>query len=124
MTVTENEFKTFVAKYPNLTTHGIGVVDRTYSVGAEHANLRSYYYAFLVSCHMLQKCYEIRSRFKNDRNAHSHELKHRAEDYAKEGGQNVYVPEGALVAAALYLQLPYKKSKKTPSVTLKVKEIS
>jgi|ERR1041384_1801952 hypothetical protein len=121
--ITQTDFNSFIDNNPTLTTQGIGVANGRHNIAQEHADLKNYYDAFLVSCDMLQEQYKRTGKIKYDRNSHSYELKHRAERRAWESGRSVYVPEGALVAAGLYLKLPYEQSQKTTSVTFGVKEI-
>jgi hypothetical protein len=120
-----NQYNNFIDEHPELTTIGFGV-DHNYNYDhkTEHENLKNHYEAFLVSLDMIQKVYQLTENKKY--RTGSYTLKHQAERYARNVlKQDTYVPEGAFVAAVVYLELPYKRSKENkPGIFMNVKATS
>jgi hypothetical protein len=110
--LTETEYKTFIDRYPELTPDGF--CERKMH---EHHELTNCYDAFKSSCEMLMKQYE---RSKNRKHlTGSYPLKHQVEQY--NGGK--YVPQGAFIAAVLYLGIPYKRIKGNSGIHVRLKEL-
>jgi hypothetical protein len=114
--MTKQEFEQFIDKHPGLTTHGIGVDNGKYTIEEEHENLKDCYEPFIACCETLEKQYEL-SKKKKDKLS-SYTLKHVVERYSKD----LYVPEGALVAAVIHLGLPYERIEKTTGIILQIRK--
>jgi MinD superfamily P-loop ATPase len=122
--MSEKEYIDFIDQHLGLTTHGVGIDEYDHAAvhEEEHEKLKDHHEAFEVCCEMLINKYIVSNRKKNERN--SYRLKHEAERYAKNVlGENIYIPEGALVAAVKHLGLPYVRKDNTTSILIKLKEI-
>jgi hypothetical protein len=111
--LTEEDFKTFIDNYPELTPDGF--CERRMH---EHHELKNYYVAFVASCEVLIKRYETSQNPKHLTG--SYPLKHKVEQY----NVGLYVPQGAFIAAVLHLGMPYKRIKGNSGIQLKLKELS
>lgn len=121
--MTREEYTDFIDKYPELTTHGFGVDNKTYSKEKEHERLKDHFEAFQASCHMLENNFSTKPLRKHTYNSYS--LKHAAEYYSENVLKNrVYVPEGALVAAVLYLGLPHQRFKRKTCILVKLQNLN
>jgi hypothetical protein len=119
------QYNNFIDEHPELTTIGFGV-DHNYNYDhkTEHDNLKNHYEAFLVCLDMIQNGCELTKNKKA--RIGSYTLKHQAERYSRDVlKQDTYVPEGAFVAAVVYLDLPYKRSKENkPGIFMNLRAIS
>ena len=121
MKISQKDYEKFIDKYPNLTTHGFGVCSGPFDIADEHNNLKKLRREFLLCIEMWNNKFSI-----NDEDGYemcTNYLKHRAEHYSwNVKGKNLYVPQGACVAALLYLGLPYTKSTRTTAIIVNAKE--
>lgn len=115
------QYEKFIDAHPGLTTHGVGVDNSSYILEEKHEELKEHYEAFMACCDMLVSNYEQSAKKKEK--ISSYALKHAAERYSDEiRKQHVYVPEGALVAAVIYLGLPYEAIGRTTGIMVQVRQ--
>ncbi|MHB1050637.1 MAG: hypothetical protein ACYC09_11190 [Bacteroidota bacterium] len=102
-----------MGQYPDLTTHGFGI-DRgwNYDFESERQELKNHETEFQACVNWLSQ-HRVRYTI-NRRIGHTHRLKHIAERDIP----NTYIPEGVLIAAALALNIPYRRIRKKTSVYL------
>jgi hypothetical protein len=120
--MTNDEFQTIIEKNPTLTTHGFGV-DRGKedSFFEERKNLCNHYNEALLSEEFLNKCKRTAKPHKSLGSTYS--FKHKAEHYAhREKHLEMYIPEGALVLAAIHLGFKMKRKKDSTSVYLNISQ--
>ena len=121
--MTELDYIRFLDRHPELTTHGFGVDrDQIYDVKILHEELKNYYDVFSLCVDMLKNCYDIAAGKKNEMDSYS--LKHKAEKYIdKVLHKAMYVPEGVLVAAVVFLFSSYKRSKRGTGILIGLKAV-
>ena len=121
--ITKNEFERLLDNNPELTTHGFGVdAEYRYDVKKERADLFNLYDEFLVCCQFLS---QLNRRKTANRRWHTYRVKHKIERWASSRGVKPhYIPEGACVAAAVYLGFNFKHYKKYPHILLNISEKS
>ena len=117
--MTKEEFENAIKANPTLTTHGFGVDSgQEESFDIERAKLSDCYNEAL-------KCEEFLSLCKRTVHPHtslgsSYGFKHAVERYTDQEGNHLYIPEGALILAALHLGFKMKPKEGTTSVYLNI----
>jgi hypothetical protein len=117
--MTSNEFENIITANPSLTTHGFGVDEGTdQDFDNERTKLADCFNEVLV-------CEEFLSLCKRTVNPHkalgsTYHFKHAVERYAQKQGRCLYIPEGALLVAALHLGFKMMPKEGTTSVYLNI----
>jgi len=111
--MTNPELDAIMLEYPDLTAQGFGGDD----FASERQVLAGSGEAFEACCRWLSA--RKHTEHPNRKIGRSSRIKHMIErSYQRATGQNLYIPEGALIAAALMMGLPYLKARGRTSAYL------
>ena len=118
--MTKVEFENVIAGSPTLTTHGFGIDGNPgESFELEREKLSDCYDEALACEQFLQSC--LRTKKPHKQLGSTYGLKHAVERFIKaHKHQAIYILEGALIAAALFLGFQMMPKKDTTSVYLNI----
>jgi len=116
--LTNPDLNAIMLRYPNLTAQGFGISNMWgEDFNSERQDLANADEAFEACVRWLNA--RKHTELPNRKIGHSYRIKHIIErSYQRATDQSLYIPEGALVAAALSLYIPYMKARGRTSVYL------
>ena len=117
--MTKEEFENVITAHPTLTIQGFGVDEgQEQSFDIERDKLLNCYNEALVCEEFLDLC--RRTINPHTSLGSTYGFKHAVERYAKKQGNDLYIPEGVLILAALHLGFKMKPKEGTTSVYLNI----